>query len=99
MQSVLYPEFFEHTSIYITRPIQQYRNTSGYNTESKNAAFNQLRMLQYFITKQIFLNIFHQPLHILTDSINNNTKLGMPKGRSIQVVANKVSLMLKNSNS
>ena len=54
-------------------------------------------MLQYFITKQIFLNILRQPLHILTDSINNSTKLlGISKSRSIQADANKVSLMLKN---
>ena len=43
-------------------PIQQYGNKSGYNTESKNTTLNQLRMLQYFLKEQIFLNIFHQPL-------------------------------------
>ena len=75
--------------------MQQYKNTSGYNTESKNTTLNQLRMLQYFITKQIFLNTSHQPLHIITDSINNKTKLlGMSKSRFIQVDVNKVSLML-----
>ena len=69
---------------------------SGYNTKSKNTTLNQLRMLQFFITKQILLNIFHQPLHILTDSINNSTKLlGITKSRSIQAYAGKVSLMLK----
>ena len=72
---------------------------SGYNTESKNTTLNQLRMLQYFITKQIFLNIFHQPLHILTDSINKSTRLlGMSKSKSIQADANKVSLMLNSRN-
>ena len=57
---------------------------SEYNTESMNRTLNQLRMLQYFIRKQIFLNIFHQPLHILTDSINNSTKLlGFPESRCL----------------
>ena len=76
--------------------IQQYRNASEYNTESKSTTPNQLKVLQYSITKQIFPNIFHQPLQILTDSINNSTKLlGMSKSRSIQADENKISLMLK----
>ena len=63
---------------------------SEYNTEGKNTTLNQLRMLQYFVTKQIFLNIFHQQLQILPDSINNSTKLlGIFKNRSIQADANK----------
>ena len=56
-------------------------------------------MLQYFIKKEKILNIFQQPLHIPTDSINNSTKLlSVSKGLSIQMDANNVSLMLKNRN-
>ena len=92
------PRVFFSIPVYISPiSIQQYGNTSWYNPASKNTTLNQLKMLQCFITKQIFLNIFRQPLQILRVFIYNSTKLwAISKIRSIQADANKVSLILKN---
>ena len=61
---------------------------------------NQLRMLQYFITKIYISKHFPPTITNIYQQIPSATVLSdyvyMPRSRSIQADANKVSLMLKN---